>query len=72
MLIFQDRFKLLKKWRAQEALKYALDPGVLINNFALDALALENPQSRTELDKVSGLKKWQKAELGAGLLGVLA
>ena len=68
----EDRFKLLKKWRAQEALKYALDPGVLINNFALDALALENPQSRTELDKVSGLKKWQKAELGAGLLGVLA
>jgi ribonuclease D len=68
----EDRFKLLKKWRAQEALKYALDPGVLINNFALDALALANPQSRTELDKVSGLKKWQKAELGAGLLGALA
>ena len=68
----EDRFKLLKKWREQEALTYALDPGVLINNFALDALALANPQSRAELDKVSGLKRWQKAELGAGLLGALA
>jgi len=68
----EDRFKLLKKWRAQEAFKYALDPGVLINNFALDALALANPQSMAELDKVSGLKQWQKAELGAGLLGALA
>ena len=44
----------------------------LINNFALDALALANPQSRVELDKVAGLKRWQKAELGAGLLGALA
>jgi len=68
----EDRFKLLKKWREQEARKYALDPGVLINNFALDALALANPQSRAELDKVAGLKRWQQAELGAGLLGALA
>jgi ribonuclease D len=68
----EDRFRLLKKWREQEALKYALDPGVLINNYALEALALANPQSRAELDKVAGLKRWQKAELGAGLLGALA
>ena len=68
----REDFKLLKKWREKQALKYALDPGVLINNFALDALALANPQSSAELDKVSGLKQWQKAELGAGLLGALA
>jgi len=68
----EDRFKLLKKWREKEAAKYALDPGVLINNFALDALALANPQSATELDRFAGLKAWQKAELGDGLLGALA
>ncbi len=67
----EDRFKVLKKWREKEAVKYALDPGVLINNFALDALAQANPQSAVELDKIAGLKKWQKAELVDGLLGAL-
>jgi len=67
----EDRFKALKKWREKEAVKYALDPGVLINNVALDALALANPQTAAELDKIVGLKKWQKAELGDGLLGAL-
>ena len=67
----EDRFKVLKKWREKEAARYALDPGVLINNFALDALAQANPQSAAELDRFSGLKTWQKAELGEGLLGAL-
>ena len=68
----EDRFKVLRKWREKEAVKYALDPGVLINNFALDALAQANPQSAAELDKIVGLKQWQKAALGDGLLGVLS
>lgn len=68
----EDRFKLLKKWREKAAVRYALDPGVLINNYALDALALANPRSVSELNKVAGLKGWQKTELGAGLLGALA
>jgi ribonuclease D len=68
----EDRFKLLKKWREQEAASYALAPGVLINNAVLDALAAAHPRSAAELERVVGLKRWQKAELGAGLLAVLA
>lgn len=68
----EDRFKLLRQWREQEAVSYALSPGVLINNATLDALAAAHPRSEAELERVAGLKKWQKAELGAGLLAVLA
>ena len=64
--------KRLKQWRQQQAAKYALDPGVLINNAGLEALAELNPGSEVALDDVAGLKNWQKRELGEGLLGVLA
>ncbi len=68
----EDRVKMLKKWRQEEAAKFALDPGVLINNAALEALASVNPQSAEALDEVLGLKNWQKRELGKSLLETLA
>jgi len=68
----EERFKALKAWREKEATAYALDPGVLINNATLEAIALARPTSATALDKVPGLKNWQKIELGAGLLGALS
>jgi ribonuclease D len=67
-----ERIKRLKQWRQQAASDYALDPGVLINNTALEAMAQVNPRSWAELERVAGLKSWQKEELGAGLLGALA
>jgi ribonuclease D len=67
-----ERIKALKQWRQQAAADYAIDPGVLINNAALEAMAQANPRSRTDLERVAGLKNWQKEELGAGLLGALA
>jgi ribonuclease D len=69
---FEERLKALKQWRQQEATAYALEPGVLINNTALEALAQSQPRSAIDLDAIAGLKNWQKHELGAGLLGVLA
>lgn len=66
-----DRVKVLKQWRQHEASRYALEPGVLINNATLEAVALAKPQSMTDLDAVVGLKNWQKAELGKGLLQAL-
>jgi ribonuclease D len=69
---FEERVKKLKQWRQKEAAKYALEPGVLINNAGLETLASANPQSATALDEVVGLKNWQKKELGEGLLGALS
>lgn len=67
----EERFKQLKIWRQIQATSYALDPGVLINNAALEALAGAWPQTAADLDKVTELKKWQRRELGPSLLDVL-
>jgi len=67
----EERVKTLKKWRQAEAAKYDLEPGVLINNAALEVLALAKPQSLAELKEVAGLKNWQKEELGESLLEAL-
>lgn len=69
---FEEKVKLLKKWRQEEALRYALEPGVLINNAALETLALANPESAADLDAIESLKNWQKKELGESLLKALA
>lgn len=68
----EERVKTLKKWRQEQAARLALDPGVLINNAALEGLAAANPQSTQALDEVVGLKNWQKKELGESLLATLA
>jgi ribonuclease D len=69
---FEDKVKALKNWRQKQAAKYALEPGVLINNASLEALALAKPRSVADLDDIIGLKNWQKQVLGEGLLEVLA
>lgn len=68
----EARVKALKLWRQKAAAEFALEPGVLINNAALETLALVNPQSAEELAAVAGLKCWQKEALGEGVLGALA
>lgn len=67
----EERVKKLKQWRQTAAADYALEPGVLINNAGLEALASLDPRSADALDDVVGLKNWQKRELGKGLLGAL-
>jgi ribonuclease D len=67
----EERVKTLKKWRQEQAARLALDPGVLINNASLEALAAANPQSAQAFDEVVGLKNWQKKELGESLLTTL-
>lgn len=68
----EERFKQLKVWRQAQAAKHALDPGVLINNAALEALAEARPQTAAALDKMTELKNWQRQELGPSLLELLA
>lgn len=68
----EERVKTLKKWRQKQAARLELDPGVLINNTALETLAAASPQSLQDLDQVAGLKNWQKQELGESLLATLA
>jgi ribonuclease D len=68
----EGKVKALKQWRQQAAAEYSLEPGVLINNAALETLALAKPQSVADLNEIVGLKNWQKEVLGEGLLSALA
>jgi ribonuclease D len=67
----EDRLKALKTWRQKESTRYAIEPGVLINNAALEALAMAIPKTKTDLGEIVGLKNWQREELGEGLLKAL-
>ncbi len=66
------RLERLKKWRRESAGTYQLDPGVLINNAQLEELARCNPQSSEDLENIPAMKNWQRCELGAGILKLLA
>lgn len=66
-----QRLKRLKVWREQAATDLELDPGVLINNAALEELARKKPGSVQELEQLSLLKNWQRKELGEGILRTL-
>jgi ribonuclease D len=48
-----------------------MEPGFLINNAALTALALENPATRADLDAMNLLRNWQKEVLGDTILKTL-
>lgn len=67
----EKRIDKLKAWRKKAAAQLALDPGVLINNATLEALARTSPNDVAGLEDVSLLKNWQKKELGAGILKAL-
>lgn len=65
------RLAALKNWRRDKASVLAVDPGVLINNAALEQLAREHPGSLEQLAGMAGLKAWQRKEFGSELLAAL-
>ncbi len=69
---FETNLKALKTWRQNKAESLQLDPGVLINNAALEELAVRRPEFSADLNDVSSLKNWQRKALGEEILRVLA
>jgi ribonuclease D len=65
------RLKLLRQWREQKAKNLKIDPGVLINNAALSAIAEADPQTPEDLNAAPMLKNWQKNALGPDILKAL-
>ena len=61
---FDARVSLLKAKRDEAAARLDLDPGVLCARDRLEAVARKNPKSLDELESVSELRRWQRAELG--------
>lgn len=67
----RQRIKALKKWRDSRAENLAMEPGILINNALINAFALKNPRSITEMAGIPELKRWQQDHFGQEILAVL-
>jgi ribonuclease D len=68
----RKRVAALKTWRDGRMQDLGLEPGVLLNNSLIQALALKNPRSAIELEEITGLKKWQRDHFGQEILQVFA
>lgn len=67
----EKRMLKLKDWRKTAAAGMELDPGVLINNAALEELSRRWPKSTEELTEMAVLKSWQNKVLGEGIVSAL-
>ena len=65
------RVDTLKAWRDALALELKLDPPILLNKALMTTLAVANPSSMEELCAIDGLRKWQIAALGQGIVDTL-
>jgi ribonuclease D len=64
------RIKALKNWRDRQAKELEIEPGILLNNVLINALALKNPQSLKEMEEIPGLKRWFKDQFSWEILAV--
>ena len=65
------RIDALKKMRETQSVRLGMEPGLLINNSSITALALEKPATPADLDAMGVLRNWQKEALGDALLEML-
>lgn len=67
-----DRIKQLKKMREKMSEDIGMEPGFLINNTTISALAFANPACPDDLDALPGIRNWQKEAIGEDILQTLA
>lgn len=65
------RITALKAMREKQSDVLAMEPGFLVNNAAITALALENPATRADLDAMDLLRNWQKEAMGDTIVETL-
>jgi ribonuclease D len=62
------RIEALRQWRAEAAPRLGLDPGVLLPNRLIRAIAGAGPRDLDELARVEGVRRWRVDVLGPELL----
>jgi ribonuclease D len=67
----RQRAETLRKWRAEAAEGSGLDPGVLLPQRLIDALALDPPADLAGLRAVPGLRRWRVDAFGPAILTAL-
>jgi len=68
----ERRVAQLKRWRTPRAQELKLDPGVLCPNASLEAIAWNDPTSRSEMEKIPELKGWFVREFSDEIIATLA
>jgi ribonuclease D len=66
--LLRKRVKALKTWRDMRAKNLGMEPGILLNNALINALALKNPRSISEMEEIPGLRKWLVDHFGREIL----
>ena len=67
----RHRAESLKKWRTETSEGSGLDPGVLLPQRLIDALALDPPADLAGLRGVPGLRRWRVDAFGPAILAAL-
>jgi ribonuclease D len=62
------RIEALRQWRVEAAPRFALDPGVLLPNRLIRAIAEAGPRDLAGLTAVEGVRRWRVEAMGAELV----
>jgi ribonuclease D len=65
------RIDKLRRWRASATEQVGLEPGVLLPNRLITAIAEAAPRTLEDLARVEGVRRWRVETLGEGLLAAL-
>jgi ribonuclease D len=65
------RAEALKRWRAERSPRYGLEPGVVLPNRMIAAIADAAPHDIAALTRVEGMREWRVREFGAELVQVV-
>ena len=62
------RIEALRRWRAEAAPRFALDPGVLLPNRMIRVIAEAGPRDLDALARIDGVRRWRVEVLGRELV----
>jgi ribonuclease D len=66
------RVEALRQWRAGATTRVGLEPGVLLPNRLISAIAEAGPRSPAELARVDGVRRWRAEMFGSEIVAALA
>lgn len=66
--VVRRRIEALRRWRGAAADRVGLDPGLLLPNRLIGAIAESGPRDRDELLRVDGVRRWRAELIGPEIL----
>jgi ribonuclease D len=65
------RIEALRLWRTEASPRAGLEPGLLLPNRLIGAIAHAGPRDRAALARVEGVRRWRVEGFGAEILAAL-